>query len=376
MNTMIRLALDILLLVMGLRAHAQSVTPVQLAVLPDSLQESSGLEAVHANNLWTHNDSGDEPRIFQIDNGGQVLRTLYLALDSVVDCEDMTRDDSGFFYLGDMGNNNNDRRDLRIYKFPDPENVPGDTVPVGIIAFQYPDQYAFPPASGAMNFDCEAMFHYRDSLYLFSKNRGTSSWCRMYRIPDQPGTYTAELIDSVSTPLWITSADISPTGHFMALLSETRLQIFTQFTGCRFFSGSSLTLTMPYTQKEAVVFVDDSLVYLTDEYLLGSGGRLYSLDLRDALSASGFRPLSKDLPRVVPNPASRRAEIVLPPSWEDPLEAMLINAEGLQVHELHLTKTRSHRYSVDLPAVPAGLFIIRLLLNDGRQLSLPVTIIP
>ena len=285
-------------------SFAQYVYPELITPLPNVLIESSGVEVNNINSIWTHNDSGDEARIFNIDTSGNLLRTLYLAIDTAIDCEDITQDFQGNYYLGDFGNNLNNRTDLRIYKIPNPDSILTDSVVPQIISFIFPDQILFPPDSSDRNFDCEAMFHFNDSLYLFSKNRGSSTFCRMYRLPDQPGNYTAMLVDSFNTGSWVTSADISPSGKTIALLSETRIWLFSGYTHTDFFGGSTQILSMNISQKEAIVFVDDTLVYITDEKFLDIGGNLYSLNLAPWINSIKNIVKSSDKIFLFPNPAN------------------------------------------------------------------------
>ena len=61
-----------------------------------------------------------------------------------------------------------------------------------------------------MNFDAEGFFQRNGLLYIFSKSDGSAvGYTKLYTIPDQPGTYTATLIDSFYTNDRITSADIN-----------------------------------------------------------------------------------------------------------------------------------------------------------------------
>lgn len=70
---------------------------------------------------WTHNDSGDGPRIFPVHRDGRIYPAeRYGAAHGVhipdavnVDWEDITADDQGHLIIGDFGNSEkNDRRDL------------------------------------------------------------------------------------------------------------------------------------------------------------------------------------------------------------------------------------------------------------------------
>lgn len=294
---------------------AQTIQPEIIVHLPASLYESSGIEVSDINSIWTHNDSGDSAKIYNIDTLGNILRVVVFDVDSAIDCEESTRDAAGNYYLGDFGNNANNRTNLRIYKIPNPETSSADTIVPQLITFQYEDQLLFPPDSTHMNFDCEAMFHFQDSLYLFSKNRGTSMFCKMYRLPDEPGDFVAELVDSFNTGTWITSADISPSGNCMVLLSETRLWLFSNISGTAFFKADAQLFSMYFTQKEAIVFVNDSLLYITDEYLMGLGGNLYRLDLSSLINDVPTHEATPEF-SIYPNPATKFAFVGLSKSMD------------------------------------------------------------
>lgn len=342
------------------------VVPAIVATLPDTLNESSGLEYVNDTALWSNNDSGDPGQILRIDTGGNLKRILHLKNVNAVDMEELAQDSAGWFYIGDFGNNLNNRTDLCVYKIPPPDTISTDSISPQRIRFTYTDQLAFPPDSLSRNFDCEAMFHYQGALYLFSKNRGSSNYCRMYRLPDSPGNYSIQPIDSFNTQQWVTSADISPSKHRMVLFSEYNIYVFTNFTGDDFFQGTMTRLTFsPYTQKEAVVFANDSILYLTDESFQGNGGLLYLINLNDVLNAIPPTPAQQQLIRLFPNPATDQIEITLPSvncNW------ILSNAEGKEIASGHCLGQHA---TIDTSSLKQGLYFIRIEDASGIKSSLP-----
>lgn len=336
---------------------AQITNPTLITPLPSVLMESSGIEVNNSNSVWTHNDSGDSARIFNIDTAGNILRIVHLNVDTAFDCEESTQDQYGNYYMGDFGNNLNDRTNLRIYKIPNPDSLPTDTVTPQIIYFSFPDQILFPPPTSEQNFDCEAMFHWGDSLYLFSKNRGTSTWSKMYRLPDVPGTYVAELVDSFNTGTWITSADISPSGQTMVLLSETRIWVFTNYTIGRFFDGDARNLTMDYSQKEAIVFVNDSVVYITDEYFLNLGGNLYSFDLSSWINGIDDNVQNSHAIDIYPQPAINELNINFKfPSNSYSVEILCISGSKLMDYQ--------NTSTLDISSLESGFYILRIESED------------
>jgi hypothetical protein len=100
--------------------------------------------------LWTHNDSGDEPRLYTTDSAGRDLGSVRVAGARNVDWEDIA---SGIcpgtaepcLYVGDIGDNRHARRQIVIYRLvePPPPLAASDTlreVPLGSTrALRYPD---------------------------------------------------------------------------------------------------------------------------------------------------------------------------------------------------------------------------------------------
>ena len=80
---------------------------------------------------------------------------------------------------------------------------------------------------------------------------------------------------------WITSADISPNGKKVALLSQKNVLIFSNFKEDKFLSGQVTTINFKYqSQKESITFKDNNTLLITDESAHGSGGNLYELKLK------------------------------------------------------------------------------------------------
>jgi hypothetical protein len=270
------------------RLQAQALPMRTLVPMPAGLVETSGLLCTGPNRLWTHNDSGGEAKLYQIDTIGAIIRTIVVRGVPNIDWEDITQDAAGHVYIGDFGNNDNNRTNLVILRMPQLDTVVGDTVTPERIDFSYADQFAFPPADPLKNFDMEAFVAYGDSLYLFSKNRTVpfDGYTKMYRLPQAPGTYVAELIDSFYTgpgpglSYWIAGAGLSPAGDHLVLASYGRCFIFSCFTGADFFGGAVVQRTWSFSQKEAVAWCDSTHMYITDELLNGVlGGQLYLADM-------------------------------------------------------------------------------------------------
>ncbi|ALW86912.1 hypothetical protein AUC43_18605 [Hymenobacter sedentarius] len=236
--------------------------------LPHSLRESSGLaRADSLRGLWTQGDGGTPPVLTLVALPDTILRALDLAPLPNRDWEDLAQDPASRLYIGDFGNNDNQRRDLAIYRVDPHQARPV----VDTIAFRYPDQRAFPPPRGRRNFDCEAFFWYRDTLHLFSKDRSRRQWTKHYVVPARPGRYVATLRDSIQLNRPITAADISPDGRTVALLGYGGVFLFGGPPGPHLFDGPKHFRALPTSgQAEGLVFLDDSTFVVSNEK-----GRLY-----------------------------------------------------------------------------------------------------
>ncbi|MFZ1515709.1 MAG: T9SS type A sorting domain-containing protein [Saprospiraceae bacterium] len=259
----------------------------EICTLPAELQESSGLLSLNSGNtFWTHNDGGNDPVLYEIDTLCNILRKVLVRNVTNVDWEEITVDSEGNVFIGDFGNNNNDRRDLKIYCINHLQDSKNDTVEATVISFRYVSQTDFPPDGTYRNFDMEAFIWFEGNLHLFSKNRTNpfSGYCYHHTIPDKPGDYTTTLIDSfqagkgIMQQYWVTGAAVSPNHNSLILLSYDKFWLFNPLIHTNFFSTKSKTINFTsLTQKEAIFFVSDHEIWLTDEYysLLRNGGKLY-----------------------------------------------------------------------------------------------------
>lgn len=185
--------------------------------LPDKVKETSGLLFFNSQ-LWTHNDSGNSPEIYQVDSvNGNILRTVVIRNVINKDWESMAQDDSTV-YIGDFGNNSGNRKDLKILKIAKSDlfNPAKDTVDASSIHFFYSDLTNFASAYNKTDFDCEAFIFQNDSLHLFSKD-WTDLQTRHYVVPATPGWYKARLVEQFPANGLITDASINKQGNIVLL---------------------------------------------------------------------------------------------------------------------------------------------------------------
>ena len=247
----------------GRFARQRHYRVARLARQPVPIRESSGLAPGDSAGLvWTHGDGGTPATLYQTNLAGGLRGALPLAPLVNHDWEELARDPTGRFYVGDFGNNRNDRRDLAIYRITSGAGRPQ----VDTIAFRYPDQTAFPPALARRHFDCEAMLFYNDSLHLFTKDRSRRHRTRYYVVPARPGRHVAVLRDSLRLRTLVTGAALSADGRRVALLGYGGLFLFDGPPGARLFRQAKAYRRLPATgQAEGVVFMDDKTLLISNE---------------------------------------------------------------------------------------------------------------
>ncbi len=118
----------------------------QVGVLPAGLVEASGLAASRAFEgvLYSHNDSGDSARVFALGVDGSLRSVLSVTGATAIDWEDLA---VGSFagkpalYIGDIGDNARARKDVVVYRAPEPAALPAQGALDGVAAFHlvYPD---------------------------------------------------------------------------------------------------------------------------------------------------------------------------------------------------------------------------------------------
>ncbi len=163
--------------------------------LVPELDESSGL-LVYTDSTWlTINDSGNEPILYEINRLGKIVSRTTFANAANFDWEELQYDKSGYLYIGDIGNNQQSRNSLTIYKFHR-DSVGKSNVITEEIDFYYPEQLAFPPLKSERNFDAEAFLVQGDSIFIFTKDwsKPFTGISKIYYVPNKSGRHTATLL--------------------------------------------------------------------------------------------------------------------------------------------------------------------------------------
>ena len=253
-------------------ASASCALPGSLVELP-GLIEASGLAASRrGDRLWAHNDSG-QPIVHALDTSGAIAGQVRLTGAKVEDWEAMAVgpcDGGSCLYLGDIGDNDAERRSITVYRVPEPDAPRGPAAVKDVLRASYPD--------GAH--DAETLLVAGDGrLYIVTK--GETGHVGLYRFPQALQAGTTMRLERVSVaPVGqagaddrITDGSVSPDGETVVLRTLSRLEFY---RAADFFAGKWQALRrvdlkpLKEAQGEGVALGANDTIYLVGE---GGGGK-------------------------------------------------------------------------------------------------------
>lgn len=243
--------------------------------------------------FWMHNDSGDEPRIYAIHRDGTIHSSdrypetpgTLIGGAINVDWEDITAMEDGTLIVGDVGNNQNDRRDLTLYLIDEPAAAAGRTTFRKKIFIRYPDQPSIPAPTSDFNYDCEAIFSLGKDLIFLTKHRSNQA-TKVYRLSDfsEGITHPLDLLEEFELEGQAVAADSRPDGSQIVVASYDTLWLFEVIDPKHPLSLPIGRFDYKGEQVEAVCFADAETVLISDEQT----ANLYEVKL------AAFKPYDKN----------------------------------------------------------------------------------
>lgn len=257
--------------------------------LPKKLKEVSGITlSKDKKTIWVIEDRGNKNAVYGLSDHGQLMAKVPVENAENTDWEDIISDAQGNIYIGDFGNNDNDRKDLAILKTDLKDITQTTTKIVQTTKFHYEGQKDFPPKKSNLLYDCEAFVEMNGNFYLFTKNRskGFDGTFLVFKVPNKEGNFEAKLIGRLKleggyNDAAITSATINSTKDKIVLLSHKNVHILTGFNADD-FSGTQISKIPLHhnSQKEAIVFVNDQTLLIADEKGKDESGNVYKFSLK------------------------------------------------------------------------------------------------
>jgi len=254
--------------------------------LPKKLKELSGMVvSTDPKTIWGIEDQGNKNAIYAFGENGKLLSETLVENTENTDWEDLIKDKENNIYIGDFGNNDNDRKNLKILKV-DLKNPEQETTKViQTTAFHYEGQTEFPPKKSHWLYDCEAFVEKDGYFYLFTKNRskGFDGTFYVFQIPNKEGNFEAKKIATLQleggyNDAAITSASINSKNQ-IALLTHKNLYLVSDFFKTNFKNPQIKKLPFGHeSQKEALVFINNNSVLIADEKDGKNTGNLYRFE--------------------------------------------------------------------------------------------------
>lgn len=177
--------------------------------------------------------------LYEVTATGRLLRTVPIAGAEAIDWEDVAPDGHGGVWIGDIGNNANRRRNLTLYHVSgEALAADGEVRPKRVLRYAYPEQTAFPMPL-ERNFDAEALFVDHGVPHVLTKHRSDSRTV-LYRIEAGPEGEEAVAVRLGDFDVggedrrfggMVTSADLHPSGDWLAVLTYHALFIFERPVG-------------------------------------------------------------------------------------------------------------------------------------------------
>lgn len=174
------------------------------------LQEVSGLAYSRKNKglLWAHNDSGDQPQLFLINQKGAIEMTVILRGARNIDWEDMaiSSGDPAMIYVGDIGDNQAKRKKLAIYRFEEPEFYEEKKITV------QPERMFIQYEDGPRDAETLLLDNNTEELTILSKRDPEA---RMYVFPFIDGEDIIVPVSGTLNLLQLTAGDVSLDGDIL-----------------------------------------------------------------------------------------------------------------------------------------------------------------
>lgn len=252
--------------------------------LSDSgVDESSGVcWSDESELLWTHNDSGGQPRVFAFDESGKKRAEVKIRGAEAIDWEDIclfTRDGKNYLAIGDVGDNRAQRSFVRVYIVSESELLTAQkdgrsAKPQATLRIQY--------EGGAVNCESLAYDPREEALLLISKQ---PFYSQVYQVDvaNISGNQerTAAKTQRLVVPL-ATGADISPDGRHLVISTYGPAMLFER-RGERWRACEEPALEVPARkQGESICFArGKSKLILTSEF---APAALIFVDVPDAIA--------------------------------------------------------------------------------------------
>lgn len=274
----IAIATGLMAAVVNVSVAANYGKATEVAKLKDEqIDESSGLaigrhvRSSGSRVFWTHNDSGDGPRLFAFNDKGETLATVEIEGAVARDWEDMASFVVGgkpYLLIGDVGDNDRRRKHCALYIVPEPEL---NTRQRGVKTKVAVAQTIYYTYEGGRR-DCEAVAIdvEEKAIYLITKEFSSRGGVYRIAVPKKPSSQpvVALRMGEVKIPM-ATGMDISADGSRAIVINYAIGYEYKREKGQSWavvFAGKPTLVSLPGRgQGESVCYGISGAVYATSE---------------------------------------------------------------------------------------------------------------
>lgn len=247
----------------------ESVKPQVLGIVTSpAIAEASGIAASKGlpGHFWTHNDSGNKPDVYLLNNKAQLVSTIHLEGTHNRDWEDIAEGagpipQKQYVYVGDIGNNIRLDLNTHVYRFPVPSQVPPAkfSIKPDVLHITFPD--------GPRDAETLMIDPISGNLYIVSKREKAVG---IYKAPvmhfKDGDRVTLQKVGTVPYT-WITAGDISEDGHHIVIKDRNHVYYWNRKTGESVEAAMArAAVVLPYVpekQGEGVAVMPDNSGYVT-----------------------------------------------------------------------------------------------------------------
>ncbi|NOY26349.1 MAG: hypothetical protein GXP62_10800 [Oligoflexia bacterium] len=239
------------------------------------ITEASGLVASRTQDdlLWTHNDSGGQPAIYGLGRDGRDRGSVTLLGADNVDWEDIAigvgPTGDATIFIGDIGDNDNNRSSITVWRLAEPTAVDADQVVAGAakLTLRWPEQ---PTNAEGLAVDPQT-----NLLLISTKEKRLVRLFQADAMAEAGSQQTLTQVGQIdlSDDVYqggrrVTALDISPTGDRIFMRTHTQVLVFARPTGTSISDalavGPCLTPAPSEPQGEALAALSNGFLTLSE----------------------------------------------------------------------------------------------------------------
>jgi len=349
----LRLFVGFLVFVFSVNAQVGVLTSVK------GIPEISGMVRIQGK-YWALNDGGNPAVLYQFDTiNGNIIDSTKFSNASNIDWEELQANDS-FVFIGDFGNNNGTRKDLRIFRFPI-AHLGMQNVTVDTLSFLYKNQKTFDTDIFTI-YDAEAMLASKDTIWLLSKSKADAK-LRIYPLPAKPGNYSLKAIDSLDLNFWV--CGVSKLNHSILLvgyqynITSGVLPWLATFDADFKSNLKQQPITLSLAkQLESAIYLNSTTYLLASEKSNGDEATVYAYKKPNSTNKN----IAINTIKLFPNPSRKYIDISIGKKKNVELEITDSSGKWLKSIQLNAPNTR-----IDLHEFKSGIYYFQFNEKDPNS---------